>query len=284
MWIRNEEDLRAHLDNPASREGHAFEYKGAIDRDPSKGRGADFASSVGSLANADGGQVLLGVREKDGAPDKVVGVGKLEAVGKDIEDSISNFLVGIEPRPSWQALKYDADTTVIVVDVLPSVRLVAYWNTGEREKIMYPVRTGDRLMYMRPGDVEARVLAYGPRAQRIVLEQLLREAETDETTVYSSNRQYTPQGPGRVVTQLWHHGPARIEEVAAFGIRLEVTHEKQKETTEFWIPHDWITAFLTRQGWRTRGTLSEYRVGLVLRATLLPPGNGTKIQLSPPPG
>ena len=259
MWIRNEEDLRAHLENPKSRESHAFEYKGAIDRDPNKGRGADFASSVGSLANADGGQVLLGVRDKDGAPEKVVGVKKLDEAGKDIEDSISNFLVGIEPRPTWQPLNYDGKT-VVVVDVFPSVRLVAYWSTGEREKIMYPVRTGDRLRYMRPGDVEARILSYGPRAQRIRIAQLMRRAEDERVTL----RVCTQPALQRVVA-VWGNGEVRVAGLEEFGVRLRFSGRRVRGQVatdpDLWIPYEWVAAHLEYQP-----EVGQERVALFVRA------------------
>lgn len=262
MWIRTEEDLRRHLDDPTSREGHAFEYKGAIDNDPRKGRGADFASSVASLANADGGQVLLGVRDKDGAPGKVVDVGKLEAVGKDIEDTVSKFLVGIEPRPTWQPFDYEG-STVIVVDVLPSVRLVAYWSPGEREKIMYPVRTGDRLAYMRPGDVEARILSYGPRATRIMLEHLMRQAEDDRVAF----RVCTQSAQNRSV-HVWGNGEVRVAALEEFGLRLHFSGRTCKgkaiEDPDLWVPYEWVTAHLERSP-EANGPGPE-RLALLLKA------------------
>lgn len=249
MWIRNEEDLRDHLNNPKSREGHAFEYKGAIDRYPNKGRGADFASSVGSLANADGGQVLLGVRDKDGAPDKVIGVTKVDEAGKDIEDSISNFLVGIEPRPTWQPLTFDGKP-VVVVDVLPSVRLVAYWNTGERAKIMYPVRTGDRLSYMRPGDVEARILSYGPRAQRIVLQQLVDRVGRRARLFHCHHGSGIRTANARTI-HIEGDADVEIQQLEEFGVELAIYNWNKPRSPvvvdvgSIWVPYEWITPFLT---------------------------------------
>lgn len=277
MWIRSEEDLRRHLEDPTSREGHAFEYKGAIDTNPNKGRGADFASSVGSLANADGGQVLLGVRDKDGAPDKVVGVKKLDEVGKDIEDSISNFLVGIEPRPKWKPFEYDAHSTVIVVDVLPSVRLVAYWNTGERDKIMYPVRTGDRLSYMRPGDVEARILTYGPRAQRILIEQLLERASEKKLGLFHFHHSSGSNVANAVRVHTAGDADVYASRLDDFGLELTVsgwTGQTQGTVGRVWIPYDWIVPYLA-------GAAQKSRV--VLRISGFISVAGSEVTLTPLP-
>ncbi len=235
MWIETEEDLRKHIDDGV-REGTVIEYKAQVDNYPGKGRGADLAGSICSLANAGGGQVLLGVVEREGAPLKVRGVDSPEEAQRDVETAISKFLPGIEPRPDWRTLPW-GETIVGVIDVQPSVRLVAFSDPQEPDKIRYPVRTGDRLHHLRPHQVEERILSYGPRAQRIRLERL-RAQTSDEVVVHCFLRKSGKGVPA--FTQPGEPLSAKILSFEEFGVVLGLPQG------EAWIPYEWISPFIAR--------------------------------------
>lgn len=226
------------------------------------------------MANADGGQVLIGIDESGGVPSRsIVGLAAADDVQKRLEAAMDATLALAEPRPRAWVLSAEG-AEIVVVDVYPSVRLAALWRSGERNKIMYPVRTGQGSDYMRPGDVEARILSYGPRAQRIKLRQLMREVEVDEVTLFHSVGTSGIGVAGAPVARPWSLGPAFVEATEAFGVRLRVERRERADTvsTELWVPYEWFSPFLTREAWHgSRNLTDRLRLGFVLLGRLIPP-------------
>ena len=258
-WIRDGETLRQHLDDDSSREGWAFDYKVRVDAKPGE-VGIKLAKAIAAMANAQGGQLLLGVREEWGIPTDRVGVVDPETTMEQAEGAMSQWLSPIEPRPTLDVFYLD-DLAFVVITVQPSVRLVAHLGSKyERHRIMYPQRGSDRTFHMRPEEVEARILSYGPRAQRVKIEQLRERVEDERIDlfhVYHGGGR--GQGNARVI-HTWTNGAVRISELDEFGVRLgfagyRAPNRSEEQGAEIWIPYEWTTVHI-------RGR----RLSIVLRA------------------
>ncbi len=192
---------------------------------------------------------------------------------------MSQWLSPIEPRPTLDVLRLDG-LAFVVVTVQPCVRLVAHLGTkNERHRIMYPQRGSDRTFHMRPEEVEARVLTYGPRAERIRIQQL--QARLDErervqlyhttfggpTAEQAAQAHVLQTGPlterRRVV--LLQNSVATLEDFEDFGIRIYIRAVKPQASGVVLVPYEWLTPFVAnRLGGGTQ-------LALVLGATLLFP-------------
>lgn len=90
-----ESDLQA-LVNDKVPEGKTIEYKESLPSNSYQGK-KEFLADVSSFANTIGGDLIFGVREKDGVPTKICG---LENINLDTEKSRMDHLIQncIEPR------------------------------------------------------------------------------------------------------------------------------------------------------------------------------------------
>ena len=259
MWIDSEETLLSHLDDPAARENRAVDYKKTLDRrDPNGPR--DVVETIAGMANADGGQVLIGIDEKGGVPEReIVGLGDAANVEARVEQAMSDMLALVEPRPRSWVLAAEGEQ-IVVVDVYPSVRLAALWHPGKRNQIMFPVRTGQGTDYMRPGDVEARSLSYGPRAQRIRIEQLQARCGSGLIDVFHTQHRGGVGVPAASSVRIWDKCKVRIAGLDEFGVRLSFegfVTKTMTRTAELWIPYEWVTVHI-------RGP----KLSLLLRASI----------------
>ncbi len=259
MWIDSEETLLSHLDDPAARENRTVDYKKALDkRDPNGPR--DVVETIASMANADGGQVLIGIDEKGGVPEReIVGLDDAAKVEARVEQAMNDMLALVEPRPRPWVLAAEGEQ-IVVVDVYPSVRLAALWHPGKRNQITFPVRTGQGTDYMRPGDVEARVLSYGPRAQRIRIEQLRERADDDRLELFHVHHGSGKDQGERRVVHPWGDGTVRIAALDELGVSLSITGYTPLNGpgvlgVELWVPYEWVTVHM-----------SGRRLAVVLRA------------------
>lgn len=264
VWIDSEETLLRHLDDPAARENRVVDYKKNLDHRDTVGP-RDVVETIAGMANADGGQVLIGIDEQGGAPMReIVGLVDAPKVEARVEQAMNDMLALVEPRPRPWVLDVEGKQ-IVVVDVYPSVRLASLWRPGERNKIMFPVRTGQGTDYMRPGDVEARILSYGPRSQRIVLEQLRASVEDEAVVVWHSIR-----GQGGIDVRRSGYG-ATIAELGDLGLRLKLAAKRTGENGSVWLPYAWITPFLTQERSGRGSTPNEERLALLLRAWIQSP-------------
>jgi hypothetical protein len=219
MWIRDEKDLRRHLEDPTSREGLTVDYKRDLDRRDKK-KVADAVETIGAMANAEGGQVFVGIDEKGGVPVReIFGLDDAEDTRKRLENALDVNLALVEPRPRVDILRAEGKE-ILAVRVFRSVRLAALWSSSERDKLRYPLRTGQGIDYMRPADVEERILAYGPRAMRGMLEQLKLESTTRYVTLYHCVEVSGIGVAGPPTTRRWANGPSSVENIAPFGVLL----------------------------------------------------------------
>lgn len=274
-WIRNAEGLRQHLEDDSSRETWAFDYKVRVDAKPGE-IGLKLAKAIAAMANAQGGQLLLGVREEWGVPTDRVGIENPETTMEQVEGAMSQWLSQIEPRPTLDVFHLDG-LAFVVITVQPCVRLVAHLgNKYERHRIMYPQRGSDRTFHMRPEEVEARILSYGPRAQRIKIEQLCARVEDDRVDlfhVYHSGGR--GQGDTRTVLG-WKNGAVRISEFEEFGVWLgfsgyRAPNRTEEQELEIWIPYEWVAVHIRGQ-----------RLSLVLRAYISAEPKGPVVVPLPP--
>lgn len=139
---------------------------------------------------------------------------------------------------------------------------------------MYPVRTGDRLTYMRPGDVEARILTYGPRAKRIMLEQLLVDrGEPRELALFHTT--WRARGNNLPAYQVKRLSKIRglVTAFEEFGVRLLVGTGRPRTQGTLWVPYDWAVPFFSGVDDDPESPVDA--VALLVRATIRTPSSLT---------
>jgi len=107
------EDIKDLIFNRKERESHHLEYKEAIgnsDRDKK-----EFLKDVSGFANASGGYLILGVEEKDGAPNKICGVNK-NIGNQKIDEWINNVLISnLDEKVQFEIKVLDLNQRSVVV-------------------------------------------------------------------------------------------------------------------------------------------------------------------------
>ncbi len=112
----SEVDLRELVD-AAVPEGIALEYK----RDPYGARGQDkreFLKDMTSLANSEGGHLIIGIEEAEGVAERIVGIGDID-VDAEINRLESLLRDAVEPRALGVRMRavQTADGVVVVIRV-----------------------------------------------------------------------------------------------------------------------------------------------------------------------
>jgi hypothetical protein len=175
--IDNESDFARLVfpgqDGPG-REGLELDFKREVPDD-----GREIALDVAAFANMDGGVLAYGVDEDEG-PDgrniavSVVGLADVDDAAARVEQAMSQWLHGLDFRPRPEKLMPVPGSHVLVVTVPASPRLVGARAVSEkRGGVCYPYRTTHGKDYLRPEDVERRIMGSTARAMRIRLADFL---------------------------------------------------------------------------------------------------------------
>lgn len=193
-------------------EDERTEFKRATWRD-----GAEAAKDVASFANADGGEIVVGVVE-DGAArassfenwaqmDDAAAVQQLRAL----------LITHIRPRDFTDKvlmvpIRTSAGTRACVVDVPPSASVVAVGYGSDRDqKLGFPIRSGRETRWMSFDEVESRMLS----EERVALHRLRRFSQTPG------------ERPAALLAGIWfpaYRQPAKLETVRLKFRMLSETH------------------------------------------------------------
>jgi hypothetical protein len=108
------EDLQALVVEQA-REGRSLELKQLVEGDDGAKR--EFLADVSSLANASGGDLVIGVREEDGIATELVGIPRADAETLRLENILRDGLQPRLPGVQTRIIDHDQERAVLVMRV-----------------------------------------------------------------------------------------------------------------------------------------------------------------------
>jgi len=223
------------------REGLHLDFKRELPDD-----GREIALDIAAFANMEGGVLAYGVDEDEG-PDgrniatSIVGIGDVDDAAARVEQAMSQWLHGLDFRPRPEKLMPLPANHVLVVNVPASPRLVGARAVSEkRGGIVYPYRTTHGKDYLRPEDVERRIMGTSARAMRIRLADLLAEADGDGGRPVKLHF-LKNMNPGTFLPQPrpWPHDVSLVG-LTAWGISLHFQGAAKRLVFE--VPYEWIAS------------------------------------------
>jgi len=118
-------DIKLLITN-AVKEGRTIEYKSQMYSNNDKDR-KELLADVSSFANKEGGDLIIGVTEKNGIAVKCDGI-RLDDIDKTIQQLDSIILAGLEPRINYNIVPVPInDSTYVIV-----IRISRSWNGPHR--------------------------------------------------------------------------------------------------------------------------------------------------------
>jgi schlafen family protein len=225
VYIRTVEDLDAVVKIGVTKESLVLEFKGKIDWDLPTTNGDDHkrkaddhkrrakaqqetCRDIAQFANTSGGSLLIGVKERlDPASGLKLAIG-FERVNKPdgmkawIEEAIKNYLVPATFAHPIEVLS-DPARTVVVVNVPPSIHLVALWHSErksqfeEKHSIEYLYRDSHGKKWMNPDEVERHIMN-GSRATKLAFDAAWTQASVKEVYLVGG---YWRRGEGFIASQ-----------------------------------------------------------------------------------
>lgn len=114
------------LKNNAVPEGLTIEYKSQLPTNSDSDR-KEFLADISSFANANGGDLIFGIMEKDGTPEKIEGI-EIKDTDEEIRKYENMIRDGIEPRinVSSHTIQLDNNKYILIF------RIVKGWNGPHR--------------------------------------------------------------------------------------------------------------------------------------------------------
>jgi hypothetical protein len=129
------EDIQALIEPRKERENQHLEYKSDINNSDDGKK--EFLKDVTGLANAEGGYLILGIKEDDGLPQEICGISK-EVGNQKIEEWITNVLISnLDPRLSFQIKVLDLENKTIVIIYIPESAKKPHMVTFKGKNIFY---------------------------------------------------------------------------------------------------------------------------------------------------
>ena len=250
-FIRTEDDLKSVVRIGESREGLHLDVKRKKPEDHK------VVKTLAAFANASGGYLVIGAFEDE--EKRIAGfvpVNDPQSVVQQMNDAIDTQTRGFERRPEINIIEVDRKP-VVVANVEASPRLVALWRSGEASRIQYPVRQDEQAIYLRPYDVEQRILGYLPRVRLLQISDLSRRVEGAHQEVVPCVVHCTSRirSKNEVIPQQLQ---AELVEPTDWGIRLRildaVSEGRQLPPFECMVPAEWVASVWLANGKGRRGT------------------------------
>jgi hypothetical protein len=255
VFVTNEADWASKV--MGQRESLTLDFKAALTP-----KNDEVALDIATFANADGGVLAYGAKENEEGGVRLAtetrDLGPTEPLVTAIEDAAHSYLYGLDPRPTCVPLKLANGHRVLAVNIPPSPRLVGYFSKNERERVRYPVRVGTDRRYLRPDDVERRILSYAERAMELRLRALL-DPQLPEWPLYLMHLTHMAGADG-CQPKPWPQGEPIIEKLDTWGVALRLGKHG------FVLPYDWIISV-----WRhtdLQGATPRLIPGMLVSATL----------------
>lgn len=135
---------------PPLREGPDLEFKGALYADAQK---RELAKDVAAMANAQGGVIILGVKEKDGAAVEAPGVQLSEAAERRMEQILA---ANVFPLAQCRIRRVSSSTTPnngFYILAVPRSPLAPHAVSGDRDALCYPRRHERTTYYLSESEV-----------------------------------------------------------------------------------------------------------------------------------
>lgn len=271
-YFTQPQDILALLTPTPATEGATLEFKRQF-RDGAAGdQDAYFkiAVTLAALANTDGGALLIGVQQAAGS-----NPGIAERIYPDLDvvatmqalEAALPFTFGFESTPRGEVISVEGTTPetrgqVVAVNVVPAPRLVSVRSKQDPRSIYYPTRSGKGNDYLRPEEVEMRLLSRYAWTVRGQLVQLARKTPDTGTLVHLQYR--SADGGGR----LW---PTRVIflGVSPTGARFSFARSESSDSCFVReIPFHWITDHWTHHEPDRRPGYDVGRPAFFVEATL----------------
>lgn len=260
MFVTSETDWNALVMNQPESERLDFKKNMTPKRD-------EIALDVAAFANADGGVLAYGACEEERNGVRVATVtediGRTEPLVTRVEDAVHTHLHGLEPKHSCIPLVLAGGHRVLAVNIQPSLRLVGFFTPAERERVRYPVRVGTDRRYLRPDDVERRILSYRDRNTRLRITELLNPQELETPVYLMSLVHMANRGRGGEPTP-WSKTRVSIVTLEPSGVRLRFGVDNQ--APQFVVPYDWIVTVWDYSD--LKEPVVRRHVGLLVAATM----------------
>ncbi|MBL4684139.1 MAG: hypothetical protein JKY37_06095 [Nannocystaceae bacterium] len=226
---------------------------------------AEIALDIADKANAAGGVLAYGADEGTSEGVKIAmetfDLGPTEPLVTKVEDAMHNHLYGLEPKPGCVQLRLNNGHRVLAVNIRPSLRLVGFHDPSERERVRYAVRVGIDRRYLRPDEVERRILTYSDHRMRLRIDEQMQQLGS-RPGVHLRLLSHADQHKGTPTP--WTQGRVEVERLEATGVALRFADGRQ---SVFTVPYDWITTV-----WRHRAAAGmsapETSIGLLVAARL----------------
>jgi len=146
-WV--EEDLQEIIENDAYRENDFIDYKETFavlecsDKETKRRKQNEFRHDICSFANADGGYLILGLKEEAGVPSEINGitVGNTDKFELDRRNEMSGILP-VVPNVEFSYIKLSDGNYVIVVKI----------SRGVHKPYLYKENEGDYKFFVRRGN------------------------------------------------------------------------------------------------------------------------------------
>jgi hypothetical protein len=274
--ITSRADFERAIELGKTPESKRLEFKGGYGwRGASKGEQAlEFCRDVAQFANTDGGVLLIGVAEAEGAyGGKVAGSIKpledVDGLKNWLEQAIRNYLtpstftrdvVGIETMAG----------PILAVNVGPSLHVVALWHKQLKAGIEYLYRTDHGKQWMNPDEVERHLMNASRAARLAVLEVMAKADCTQPVELVPPINTLVYRGDGTAPVSL----------VVAKGLRPILSECGERELTLIIYSNERnqglrIPYGLVREAWVT----IDRRPGLCLGVRLLEREGGVTMDL-----
>ena len=149
-----EKDLQEIIESDAYRENEFVDYKETFavlecrDRDSKRRKQNEFRHDICSFANADGGYLILGIREEAGVPSEIKGIviSNTDKFELDRRNELSGILP-VVPKVEFSFVKLSDGNYVVVIKIARSVHKPYLYKENEGDYKFY-VRRGNRKQEM----------------------------------------------------------------------------------------------------------------------------------------